>query len=175
MLGRRKDTVIRGFRLFDGIARLARDLKSYLWVADPRQFPFLCSYKKKEPKESTPRSARRLRRFPPFLAPPGARQLAGRTLRASGSNTGSLKSSRWGCGTRRALRGFENTNGAMVFFHPRMAHPSSVRLWASAPKGSRTGRCATGPRPRKARWGSAGPQSRGGEDQCAIRGVLLFG
>src|SRR3990167_6147235 len=58
MLGRRKDTVIRGFRLFDGIARLARDLKSYLWVADPRQVPFLCSCKEKEPKESTPRSRR---------------------------------------------------------------------------------------------------------------------
>src|SRR3990172_9255815 len=50
------------------------------------------------------------------------------------------------------------------FFHPRMAHPSSVRLWASAPKGSRTGRCATGPRHRKSRWASAGPQSRGGEE-----------
>jgi hypothetical protein len=32
---------------------------AYLWVADPRQVPFLCSYKEKEPKESTPRSARR--------------------------------------------------------------------------------------------------------------------
>src|SRR3989344_9090552 len=60
MLGRRKDTVIRGFRLFDGIARLARDLKSYLWVADPRQVPFLCSCKEKEPKESTPRMAQHL-------------------------------------------------------------------------------------------------------------------
>ena len=52
--------------------------------------------------------------------PPGARenplrssphraldQLAGRILRATGSNTVSLKSSRWGCGTRRALRGVE--------------------------------------------------------------------
>ncbi|MGA9030921.1 MAG: hypothetical protein WB402_00145, partial [Sulfuricaulis sp.] len=36
-------------------------------------------------------------------------QLAGRTQRASGSNTVSLKSSRWGCGTRRALRGFSST------------------------------------------------------------------
>jgi anti-sigma factor RsiW len=52
--------------------------------------------------ESTPRSARTPLAF---LAPLGARQLAGRTLRASGSNTGSLKYSRWGCGTRRALRG----------------------------------------------------------------------
>jgi len=44
------------------------------------------------------------------LAPPGARQLAGRKIRASGSNTGSLEYSRRGCGTRRALRGFENTS-----------------------------------------------------------------
>jgi len=98
------------------ISRLARIiesppamLKSYLWVADPRQVTFLCLSKEKSPKEKTPRSARRLRRFPPFLAPPGARQLAGRIQRASGSNTGSLKSSRWGCGTRRALRGSEKT------------------------------------------------------------------
>src|SRR3990167_9301562 len=135
MLGRRKDTVIRGFRLFDGIARLARDLKSYLWVADPRQVPFLCSCKEKEPKESTPRSARRLRRFPPFLAPPGARQLAGRTPRASGSNTGSLKSSRWGCGTRRALRGFENTNGAMVFFPSPYGAPEFRKALGERPEG----------------------------------------
>jgi len=36
--------------------------KGYLWVADPRQVPFLCSCKEKEPKESTPRSARQLLR-----------------------------------------------------------------------------------------------------------------
>jgi len=77
-------------------------LKIYLWVADPRQVTFLCLSKEKSPKEMTPRSARLLL---PFLAPPGARQLAGRTLRASGSNTVSLNYSRWGCGTRRALRG----------------------------------------------------------------------
>jgi hypothetical protein len=39
------------------------------------------------------------------LAPPGARQLAGRKIHASGSNTVSLECSRRGCGTRRALRG----------------------------------------------------------------------
>src|SRR3989338_1063465 len=90
----------RESRVLNGIARFARDLNSYLWVADPRQVTFLCLSKEKSPKETTPRSARPL---PPFLAPPGARQLAGRTLRASGSNTGSLKSSRWGCGTRRVV------------------------------------------------------------------------
>jgi hypothetical protein len=52
---------------------------------------------------------RTTKRSPPFLAPPGARQLAGRKIRASGSNTGSLNYSRWGCGTRRALRGSEKT------------------------------------------------------------------
>jgi len=59
-----------------------------------------------------------------------------------------------------------------VVFHTRMAHPSPVRLWACAPKGSRTGMCATGPRDRKSRRASAGTQSRGGEGKCAIRGVL---
>jgi len=44
-----------------------------------------------------------------FLAPPGARQLAGRIQRASAQTRGSLKDSRWGCGTRRALRGPEAT------------------------------------------------------------------
>jgi hypothetical protein len=81
-------------------------LKSYLWVADPRQVTFLCLSKEKSPKETTPRSARLI---PLFLASPGARQLAGRTRRASGSNTGSLEYSRWGGGTRRALRGPEKT------------------------------------------------------------------
>jgi hypothetical protein len=85
-------------------------MKSYLWVADPRQVPFLCSCKEKEPKESTPRSARRFtRRSGPLRSSPhrALAQLAGRTLRASGSNTVSLKNSRCGCGTRRALRGLE--------------------------------------------------------------------
>jgi hypothetical protein len=51
-----------GIQALNGIARLARDFKTYLWVADPRQVPFLCSCKEKEPKESTPRSARLLLR-----------------------------------------------------------------------------------------------------------------
>src|SRR3990172_13056429 len=49
---------------FKCLARLARDLKSYLWVADPRQVTFLClsvhMSKEKLPKEKTPRSARLL-------------------------------------------------------------------------------------------------------------------
>ena len=65
---------------------------------------FLLFGQKKATKEKAARSARRPLAF---LAPPGARQLAGRTLRASGSNTGSLNCSRWGCGTRRALRGLK--------------------------------------------------------------------
>ena len=51
-----------GIQVLKGIARFARDFKCYLWVADPRQVPFLCSCKEKEPKESTPRSARQLLR-----------------------------------------------------------------------------------------------------------------
>jgi len=72
----------RESRVLNGIARFARDLKSYLRVADLRQVTFLCSRKEKSPKESAPRSARKPLSF---LAPPGARKLAGRTQRASGS------------------------------------------------------------------------------------------
>ena len=83
-------------------ALCARSQKLFAGGSAPAPWvTFSCLSKRKSPKRRTPRSARPL---PPFLAPPGARQLAGRTLRASGSNTGSLKSSRWGCGTRRALR-----------------------------------------------------------------------
>ena len=54
-------------------------INSYLWMADPRQVPFLCSCKEKEPKESTPRS----RRLPlALLARAGAAQLARRKQRA---------------------------------------------------------------------------------------------
>jgi hypothetical protein len=52
----------------------------YLWVADPRQVPFLCSCKEKEPKESTPRSRLPL---PALLARAGAAQLVGRLQRGS--------------------------------------------------------------------------------------------
>jgi hypothetical protein len=31
-----------GIQALKGIARFARDLNSYLWVADPRQVTFLC-------------------------------------------------------------------------------------------------------------------------------------
>jgi hypothetical protein len=61
-----------------------------------------------------------------------------------------------------------------VVFHTRMAHPNPARLWVCAPKGSRARKCATGPRDRKSRWVSAGTQSRGGEDQCAIRAAFSF-
>ena len=142
-----------------------------LWVADPRQVAFLCLPKEKRPKERAPRSARPL---PPFLAPPGARQLAGRKIRASGSNAGSLKSSRWGCGTRRALRGPENLNAwRCAFFQPRMAHPSPARLWASARRGADTGMSAPAPPRQDVASGQRRdpkPRRRGGF--CTIRGVL---
>ncbi len=165
---------------------------AYLWVADPRQVTFLWSDKEKSPKEIRPGArdlllrARgapirgapvRRRGSPPDFhdhsASPSSHraldQLAGCQIRASGSNTVSLNYSRWDCGTRRALRGFElplSDRYAEVFSTPRMAHPSTVRLWACAPKGSRTGRCATGPRDRMSRWTSAGPQSRGAQDSA---------
>ena len=60
----------RESRVLNGIARLARDLNSYLWVADPQQVTFLCLSKEKLPKEMTPRS---LRRLPALLAGIGAR------------------------------------------------------------------------------------------------------
>jgi hypothetical protein len=129
----------------------------------------LCLSKEESPEERTPRSARLL---PPFLAPPGAHQLAGRTLRASGSNTGSLNYSRWGCGTRRALRGFENPNPwRWVFFIPvwRTRAPPG---FGRAPAGAQTGMSAPAPPRQDVASGQRGPQSRGGEDQGAIRGVL---
>ena len=47
-----------GIQGVNGIARFARDLKTYLWVADPRQVAFLCLPKEKRPKERAPRSRR---------------------------------------------------------------------------------------------------------------------
>ena len=91
----------------NGIVRLARDLKSYLWVADPRQVTFLCLSKEKSPKEMTPRS-RRLP--PPLLARPGARL----TRRAQNTRLGLDQKSRdtpeAGCDARRRLRGPYNTH-----------------------------------------------------------------
>src|SRR3989344_3233087 len=46
---------------------------------------------------------------PPYPRPTGrSTNSPGAELRASGSNTVSLKYSRWGCDTRRALRGLKN-------------------------------------------------------------------
>ncbi|MCR4333373.1 MAG: hypothetical protein NUV34_11815, partial [Sulfuricaulis sp.] len=39
-----------GIQVLNGVARLARDLNSYLWVADPRQVTFSCAHKRKSPK-----------------------------------------------------------------------------------------------------------------------------
>ena len=93
----------RESRVLNGIARFARDLNSYLWVADPRQVTFLCSRKEKSPKESAPRSARQLLAF---LAPPGARKLAGRAQRASGSISARLQAP-GGAAVLGARYGFE--------------------------------------------------------------------
>jgi len=71
------------------------------WLRPCTLGDFLLLGQKKVTKEKAARSARKP---PPFLASPGARQLAGRIQRASGSNTDSLKNPRWSCGTRRALR-----------------------------------------------------------------------
>ena len=73
-----------------------------------------------------------------------------------------------------SARSRQRGSSAWGFLKPRMAHPSPARLWACAPKGSRTGMCATGPRDRKSRWASAGTQSRGGEEKCAIRAAFSF-
>jgi len=55
---------------------------------------FLCTRKEKSPKESAPGAHAALKkqeRFPPFLAPPGARQLVGRTIRGSTQTGARLK------------------------------------------------------------------------------------
>ena len=119
-----------GIQVLNGIARLARDLKSYVRVAPPLRpisverpaaactcgwlthgrFLFFARAKKRNQKKARPGApagcAGPLRSSPHQALD----QLAGRKIRASGSNTVSLKSSRWGCGTRRALRGPENIN-----------------------------------------------------------------
>jgi hypothetical protein len=56
-----------GIQVLKGIARKARDLKIYLWVADPRQVTFSCLSKKKSPKRKTPRMAQ----HPPALRASG--------------------------------------------------------------------------------------------------------
>ena len=80
---------------------------------------FLCTDKEKSPKEIRPGApaASQDEAVPSVSSPHRALdQLAGRELRASGSNTVSLKSSRWVCGTRRALRGFKQ-HLALPEFH----------------------------------------------------------
>jgi len=70
------------------------------WLTHGR-FLFFARAKKRNQKKARP-GARE-----PFLRSSLHRALAnspGAEQRASGSNTGSLKNSRWGCGTRRALR-----------------------------------------------------------------------
>jgi len=105
------------------------------WLTRGR-FLFFARAKKRNQKKRAPERATPPVRFSSHRA---LDQLAGRIQRASGSNTVSLNYSRWGCGTRRALRGPENTHRAVVFFPSRMACPSTDRLWASAPKGAKTG------------------------------------
>jgi hypothetical protein len=53
---------------FEWFARHARDLNSYLWVADPRQVTFLCLSKEKEPKETRPGWREHPLRFSPESA-----------------------------------------------------------------------------------------------------------
>jgi len=76
------------------------------WLTHGR-FLFFARAKKRNQKKARP-GARAGFAGPLRSSPHRAlAQLAGRKIRASGSNTDSLENSRWGCGTRRALRGFE--------------------------------------------------------------------
>jgi hypothetical protein len=169
-----------GIQALNGIARHTRDLNSYLWVADPRQVTFSCAHKRKSPKRMRPgRFAAHTPRGPLRTS---LRPGASLTRRAQKTRLGLDQESRDDsrpCSVLGSLRrGWEQPTSnlhAEMFSKPRMAHPSPVRLWVCAPKGSRTGKCATGPRDRKSRWARAGTQSRGGEDKRAIRGVLSFG
>ena len=74
------------------------------WVA------FFCSAKRKPRKKRPPGAlvASRYEAVPSVPHPTGrSTNSPGAKQRASGSNTVSLKTSRWSCGTRRALRGLE--------------------------------------------------------------------
>jgi hypothetical protein len=114
-------------------------MKSYLWVADPRQVTFLCLSKEKSPKETTPRSARRftLRSGPLHSSP--HRALAnspGAKYAPRAQTRGSLEYSWWGCGTRRARRGPKNTSDMTVFFQSRMVCPRREAQGGVAPSGA---------------------------------------
>jgi len=59
-----------------------------------------------------------------------------------------------------------------IIFHPRMAHPSPARLWASARRGADRDVCAC-PAATGCRVGAArDPKPRRRGSLCAIRGVL---
>jgi len=61
-----------------------------------------------------------------------------------------------------------------IAFHTRMAHPSPTRLWASALKGVRTRRCATGPRDRDGALGQRRVPKPRSAGECAIRAAFSF-
>ena len=76
------------------------------WLTHGRLLFFACA-KKSNQKKHTPERAK----ASSVPRPTGrSTNSPGAGKRASGSNTVSLESSRWGCGTRRALRGSQKTN-----------------------------------------------------------------
>ena len=168
--------------------------KSNLWVADPRQVtldsghpwpsPFgqtasvqirscricLCLSKEKSPKEKTPRSRRRL---PALLAGIGARLTRRALNNAPRARSKVSRIPRFRLRCSAAATGPENPIAwRCAFFQPRMAHPSPVRLWASARRGADRDVCAC-PAATGCRVGAArDPKPRRRGSLCAIRGVL---
>ena len=116
---------------------------------------------KKVPKEALPRSARIL----PCVPRPTGRSpnSPGAIQRASGSNTSSLRNSRWGCGTRRALRGLKTPRLGTVSFPTPYGAPEHRQALGVRPEGGAAGMSAPDPRGRMSRRGSTGTQSRGAE------------
>ena len=150
-------------------------MKSYLWVADPRQVTFSCLSKKKSPKRRTPRMAHWS--SPPRLWGPA---LAQRDFLCRGPVAhlpvrdpfGALAQSltELGC----AIRGWKKTMAPLVFSNPRSARrvPQPHRELLSEPVFEPEARSV-----RPASWRAPGGARNGGNRRSrrALRGVLSFG
>jgi hypothetical protein len=153
-------------------ARFARDLKSYLWVADPRQVTFSCLSKKKSPKRRTPRAAHRAHyaRFPALLTKPGARLTRRPPTTRLGLDQKARDYPRLRCGARFATRGPKNQTVAGFCSPPvwraRASQPASGKSRASCSSPERVV-CAR----RVGARADAGEKRRG---QSRHSGVLSF-
>ncbi len=136
---------------------------------------FLCAAKENGRKERPPGAAEHPLRFSPAIGAcpnsPAAIQ------RGSGSNTRHATTPMAGCDARRRLRGWSKPppTFARRCFQIPVWRTRAPQGFGRAPRRGRAQGSARLPRrDRMSRRGSAGTQSRGGKDECAIRGVFLL-